>query len=216
MVSKTLPPAQRSGSKGGFFPALCTFIGILLIAAVILACLPLVIPRFLGYELYEVVSGSMEPSIPVGSVVYVGEAKPEDIESGDVIVFYRGEDTVTHRVVENRRLEGLFITKGDANPREDPDGVPYDALIGRVERHFPAAGRLMKLFASSVGKIYLLGIVMCGVLLLALASLLRSKRNARSGHDELLEELRQELVRRNGPDEKASGDSSSGRNGGKS
>lgn len=196
MSRKTLPPAQRSGPKGGrFFPALCTFIGILLIAAVILVCVPLIVPRFMGYEIYEVVSGSMEPTIPVGSVVYVGEITPKEVQPGDVIAFTREDSIVTHRVVENRSLEGVFITKGDANQREDVDKVPYKTLVGRVEHHFPVVGRVMKLYASSVGKIYLLGIVTCGFLLLALAGLLRRRRNTDDTREKLLEELRQELVK---------------------
>ena len=60
------------------------------------------VPHLLGYEQYVVVSGSMEPAIPVGSLVMAKPVKPAELQVGDVIVFYteRHIDTpVTHRVV---------------------------------------------------------------------------------------------------------------------
>ena len=44
--------------------------GISLMILVVAACLSLIIPRLAGYEGYVVVSGSMEPTIPVGSLIY--------------------------------------------------------------------------------------------------------------------------------------------------
>ena len=56
--------------------ALCSGFGLALLVLVILLCLPLTVPRLLGYELYAIVTGSMEPAIPVGSVVYAKQAQP--------------------------------------------------------------------------------------------------------------------------------------------
>ena len=94
----------KSGKpKGGkILPALCGVLGTLILLAVIAVSAPLTVPRLLGYEMFEIVSGSMEPTIPVGSVVYVKNVEPEKIESGDIIAFYKDEgDIVTHRVVTN-------------------------------------------------------------------------------------------------------------------
>jgi len=49
-----------------------------LLAALVLICLPLTVPRLFGYHIYTVVSGSMEPAIPTGSLVYIREAAPEE------------------------------------------------------------------------------------------------------------------------------------------
>lgn len=101
-----------SAGKGGkWFPALCSVLGTLILLGIIAAFLPLTVPRFLGYEIYEVVSGSMEPEIPVGSVLYVAPSAPEEIEAGDVIAYRKGDSVVTHRVEENRYVEGEFVTK---------------------------------------------------------------------------------------------------------
>ncbi len=60
---------------GKLIPALCNLLGTLILVLVIASCLPLTVPRLFGYEIYEVVSGSMEPEIPVGSVIYVADRK---------------------------------------------------------------------------------------------------------------------------------------------
>lgn len=160
---------------GKLIPALCNLIGTLILILVIASCLPLTLPRLFGYEIYEVVSGSMEPEIPVGSVIYVAAAEPEDILEDDVIAFRSGESIITHRVVTNRRLDGEFVTKGDANELEDMNSVPYESLIGRVEHHFPLVGRLMVIYAGAVGKAYVICFAACGAMLNMLAGRLRDR-----------------------------------------
>lgn len=154
-------------------PGLCNLLGTLILLLVIAVCLPLALPRFAGYEAYEVVSGSMEPEIPVGSVVYVKYAEPQDVAEEDVIAFQSDSSVIVHRVVRNKVVEGEFVTKGDANAAEDLRTIPYSNLIGRVEYHFPIVGRLMSLYATRVGKVYLLLVAGCGVMLNMLAGRLR-------------------------------------------
>lgn len=156
-------------------PGLCNLLGTLILLAVIAVCLPLALPRFMGYEAYEVVSGSMEPEIPVGSVVYVKYTEPEDIEEEDVIAFESNSSVIVHRVKQNKVVSGEFVTKGDANEAEDFRTVSYSDLIGRVEYHFPIVGRLMSVYATRAGKIYLLMAAGCGVMLNMLAGSLRRR-----------------------------------------
>ena len=160
---------------GKLVPALCNFFGTLILILVIASCLPLTLPRLFGYEIYEVVSGSMEPEIPVGSVVYVAAVPPEEIQAEDVIAFRSGQTIITHRVVTNRMLDGEFVTKGDANEQEDMNSVPYDSLIGRVEHHFPIVGRLMVVYTGTVGKVYVICFAACGAMLNMLAGRLRER-----------------------------------------
>lgn len=139
----------------------CSALGTILLIVLIVGCLPLTVPRIFGYQLYTVISGSMEPEIPVGSLVYIKGMEPEDVEEKDVIAFYGGRDSnaiITHRVVENRVVMGEFITKGDANQTEDMNPVDYNEFIGRVELSIPAVGgiaqsltsRLLSIFADNV------------------------------------------------------------------
>lgn len=153
--------------------SLCRLLGTLILFMAIALCLPLVVPRLLGYGIYEVVSGSMEPEIPVGSVIYVKAATPADIAENEVIAFTSGDSVVTHRVMQNRTVEGVFVTKGDANAAEDLRTVPYDELIGRVTRHFPAAGRLMAVYTSNIGKVYVILTAACGAMMNMLGGCLR-------------------------------------------
>lgn len=87
------------------------------------------LPIFLGYKPLVVLSGSMEPTYKVGSIIYYEERN--DIEKGDVIVFENSNSSfVTHRVKE---VEGnQFVTKGDANESEDPEKVDIQSVKGKV------------------------------------------------------------------------------------
>ena len=172
----------KSGKpKGGkILPALCGVLGTLILLAVIAVSAPLTVPRLLGYEMFEVLTGSMEPEIPVGSVIYVKYIQPELIQEQEVVAFYKSEgDVVTHRVVDNHTVERELITKGDANEINDFEPVPYENLIGRVERHVPVVGRFMSLLAGTVGKLYLLCLAACGVMFNILASRLRRRNHER-------------------------------------
>ena len=95
MASSRTSSSRRPIKKGGMFiPALCNVIGTLLIIAVIATSVPLAVPSLLGYEIYNVTSGSMEPELPVGSVIYVEHVKPESVQPGDIIVLAgKGHET---------------------------------------------------------------------------------------------------------------------------
>lgn len=154
-------------------------VGSLLLVLLAVSCLPLTLPRFFGYHIYSVVSGSMEPAIPTGSLVYIREAEPERIQEGDVIAFYGAADSasiITHRVVENRVVMGEFVTKGDANQTPDMNPVPYARLIGKVERSIPKAGAIAAVFTSARGKVMAGCAVLGAVLLQAAAALIEGRR----------------------------------------
>ena len=78
-------------------------------------------PRLMGMQVFTVLSGSMEPVYHTGSLIYVRDVDPMEIQPGQVITFMLDEDTVaTHRVVEVvpdeiDRSVLRFRTKGDAN-----------------------------------------------------------------------------------------------------
>ena len=59
-----------------FAAALCNILGILILAAVLGSSLLLTVPKIFGYEIYNVISGSMEPEIPVGSLILVAPSQP--------------------------------------------------------------------------------------------------------------------------------------------
>ena len=147
-------------------------ISTVLLLALVLFCLPLTVPRFLGYQVYSVISGSMEPAIPTGSLVYIRETAPEELSEGEVIAFYGTRDSasiITHRVVENRVVMGELITKGDANQTNDMNPVPYANVIGEVACYVPAAGKAAEVFTSMEGKLLAGGLIGAAILLQMLA-----------------------------------------------
>ena len=152
---------------------LCRVLGTVLIAAVFAILLPLNIPKLLGNEVYNVVSGSMEPEIPVGSMIVVHPTPAAEIAEGDVIAFTKGEYVITHRVTSNNTIEGRFKTKGDANEQEDLNTVSYSEYIGKVVFHLPLLGGIIAIMTSTVGKIYLLAVLACGVMFHLIANQLK-------------------------------------------
>lgn len=170
------PETQQTGRKGGrWVPALCNMLGTAILLSVIAFYLPIAVARAKGYEVYNVVSGSMEPEIPVGSVIYAEPVEPETVEEGDVIAFRAEASVVAHRVVRNRIGEGEFITKGDANEEKDMNPVEYTDLIGRVSFHCPVVGGLLEVYTSTIGKAYAVCFAACGAMLNMLAGRLRSR-----------------------------------------
>ena len=156
---------QSRKSTGG---RICSVTGTVLIVTVILLCSLLVLPGMTGFHMYNVLSGSMEPAIPVGSLLYVRSGDPEQVEDEDIIAFYGSlEDSgiITHRVVKNNVVSGTFTTKGDANDKEDPTPVSYDNYIGRVTLSVPYVGRVLTILTSLEGKIAAACIVGLGVIL---------------------------------------------------
>lgn len=165
---------QTKTTKGGsILPALCSFIGTGLLIIVLLLLIPLNMPKIFGYEMYNVISGSMEPYIPTGSLVLVEPVVGEDIEPDEVIAFYKNGSVVTHRVTFNNKIEDFFRTKGDANESEDFTEVKYKDLIGRVKYHIPRLGDFCSNLTSTFGKMYLLALIILGLLFHLLAVRLR-------------------------------------------
>lgn len=136
-------------------------------AVLILAALPLTLPKLLGYRIYGITTGSMEPELPKGSIVYVKTAEVEDIRPGDRITFVMGTDTekvTTHRVVEIDEENQQFITKGDANASEDAQPVKFSRLVGKVVLGVPVLGTVSLYLHSAAGMA-----VCAGIFALALA-----------------------------------------------
>lgn len=118
----------------------------LLVTAVIVLALLLAGVRFLGFQVFTVLSGSMEPAYHTGSLIYVKEVDYRDLGEGDVITFMLNEDTVaTHRIVglvpdEDDPSVVRYRTKGDANDAEDGSLVHYKNVIGSPVFTIPYLG----------------------------------------------------------------------------
>ena len=56
--------------------------------------------RLFGFQVYGVLTGSMEPTYPTGSLIYVQQVDYNDLKLRDVITFSSGKSIVTHRIIE--------------------------------------------------------------------------------------------------------------------
>ncbi len=90
-----------------------------------------------GFRLFYVVTGSMEPTLPVDSLLLVQEQ--DDYQVGDIITYYAKDGEIagqpnTHRIIEKNVVDGVvqYTTRGDANPIPDPQPVLPEQIIGKM------------------------------------------------------------------------------------
>lgn len=131
--------------------------GILTVAAAIgvLCILAFAGSLVAGIRPIVVISGSMEPTLPVGSVVFTRSVPAAEVEVGDIVTVQRPRDLglLTHRVVETTAVgDGVYelVLKGDANQTADP--APYTVeSVGRQAWHLPGLGHAVLALRSSAG-----------------------------------------------------------------
>lgn len=103
------------------------------------------------FSLVVLVTGSMSPTMPAGTLAIVQNVAAADIQIDDVVTVPRHGSAVpvTHRVVdvEARGDGSVSLTlRGDANPIDDPDPyVVHDAqrVVAALPGLGPAAGWLL-------------------------------------------------------------------------
>lgn len=116
-----------------------------------------------GYQVYYETSDSMNPVIRKGSLLLV--KKKSDYFQGDIVAFYafcEGEHIcVTHRIV--RKVSGdAYITKGDANIKEDSGAVRKEKILGKVTGYIPYYGYVCFWMKENI--LFLLLLLAAGIL----------------------------------------------------
>lgn len=125
----------------------------------------------LGYQPMTMTTGSMQPAIPVGSLVVSHSVSPDTLEVGDVISFQKPKGAPgidTHRII-SIKTEGqrhVYQTKGDSNTIVDPWVITFDARMEahKMAFHVPYLGNALLFANSSAGRILLIG-YLCFILL---------------------------------------------------
>ena len=142
------------------------------LVALVLACLAVRgLGPGLGHPVLVIRGGSMQPAIPLGSLVILDRGVPSDLRVGDVVAFPAPNSTiVTHRVARLVSIGATpyFGTKGDANSQADPVITPVSAIIGRVSWTLPGVGYLVTLLSVPIGiaAVFLIGATLLGTALL--------------------------------------------------
>lgn len=123
-------------------------------------------PVFGGVQSYTILSGSMSPAIPVGSIVLTRPASSYGLH--DVITYSHNAQMVTHRIVAitGRGSESVYTVKGDANAIPDTDVIPIANVRGKVTTVFPYLGILIGYIRTPFG--FFSTIVLPGILFIAL------------------------------------------------
>ena len=134
---------KGAGMKG--FRKVWSVVTTVIVALVVLLAVALVGVRAVGLNVYTVLSGSMEPTYHVGSLIYVKKVPAEEIQVGDPITFVLNDSLVvaTHRVIQIDKDETgtiRFHTKGDANESADGGTVHEKNLIGKAVFSIPYLG----------------------------------------------------------------------------
>lgn len=151
-----------------------------------------------GISLFRIVTGSMEPEIPVGSIIVCQETDIEQIQVNDIVCFrslssiIKGE-TVTHRVIDitqNSEGELLLVTRGDANLSADTEYVTRSNLIGKVNYYSKETNIMASFVNILTDRIGFLILILMPTLLIAGFILRSCMMNIRQELDRIEEENR--------------------------
>lgn len=138
------------------FQAVSIVIGIILL-------IMFFVPTIIGIKPCIVLSGSMEPQIKTGSIVYANtHVEVGTIKQGDIIVFNIGETQVIHRVININ--ENSFITKGDANENEDLAPVNLSQYKGKYIFSIPYLGKILLKCKTRTGKFIVFSVIGLNIL----------------------------------------------------
>lgn len=152
---------------------------------------------FGGYSMFRVVTGSMEPTLPIGSILLCKEERIEAIQTDDIVCFRSREggrlgQVVTHRVravLQDDSGTVYLETKGDANLSPDGSFVRQDNLIGRVVWHTGEGSSIQSVVSFITGKIGFLACIVVPILLLSGFMLRDNVKNIQKELQKAMDEL---------------------------
>lgn len=116
-----------------------------------------------GARSFVISTGSMEPSLPVGSIIYT--VSKSQYRVGDIIAFLKNNSTISHRIVGTTKVgkDTYYITKGDANTDLDQDLILEKNVYGKIIAYVPIIGKIILFYKNPFGII--LGTVLPTLLL---------------------------------------------------
>lgn len=146
---------------------ICNFLSTVVLLLLAAVAAVIVLPMVMGFKEMAVLTGSMEPTIPVGSIVYVKPLDdPSQLQPGDICTYTLsdGETMVTHRVVSVDPDSQTLVTKGDANDTDDGD-INFAQVFGRTQFHLPYLGYIAINAKTPVGIMTVCGVLVVVILL---------------------------------------------------
>lgn len=166
-----------------------------LVAVVVLLAVALVGVRLVGLQPFAVLSGSMEPEYPVGSLIYVKSVDYKTLQAGDDITYLVSEDTiVTHRIIEVLVDEEdpdtiRYFTQGIANDVPDAVSVHYKNIIGKSVFSIPYLGYVSNYIQNPPGMYVAIAAGAILILLVFLPDLFEDDKKRKAADEEGTKEI---------------------------
>jgi signal peptidase len=139
-------PGRRSRWRSGLGFVARVLSWMLILGLLAVLTVAVLVPRVAGATPFTVLTGSMQPGLPPGTLIVTRPTPAEDIEIGEVVTFQieSGKpQVVTHRVIAVRPgQEGQpeFLTQGDANQTPDDGWRPAESVRGVLWYAVPKLG----------------------------------------------------------------------------
>lgn len=140
---------------------ICKWAALVICGLLAVLTILLVLPGLFHIHPLIVKSGSMEPTYPVGSLIYVKPMDEAKLEEGRAVTFYLPDEVtlVTHRIVHIDEESRTICTKGDANEREDGVATPFSSILGVPFVCVPGLGVVAEFLESALGKAFIVLLV---------------------------------------------------------
>lgn len=161
-MSKTKNKPEKTRKIGSIVVSVILAVAVVLCVIVMIQVLTEGYVSIAGYSLFRVVTGSMEPEIPVGAMLLSKEVRIEALQIDDIVCFFSLESgrfgqIITHRITDILTDESgvlMLETKGDANLVTDLHYVTQDNLIGQVIHYTDRdnlAANILSFLTSGIG-----------------------------------------------------------------
>lgn len=151
------------------------------------------IPSIFGIKPVIVLSGSMEPTIKTGDLIFTKEVDTANLKENDVITYLSGESAITHRIVGTEQgADGqtAYLTKGDYNNANDDTAVTAANVEGIYIGRIAGLGNFAMFLQSTTGMIVFL---VCPILLFVIWDVLKRRKNSKT-EKEKAEALEAEIL----------------------
>ena len=164
-----------------------------IVSTIVLVALLVLVGAFAGIRLvgltpYAVLSGSMEPLYPVGSLIYVQDVDPVTIQPGDSVTFEKGDGVVaTHQAYEvdaaaqEIRTQGIANINTDGSVMHDAEPVSFSSVIGVPVACVPLLGYVNAFVTSTVGTFVVVAGAIVAIALSVVAGRLRGRSQVATG-----------------------------------
>ena len=121
------------------------------------------VPDVFGFSILHITTGSMEDEIPAGSYVLIKKCDGSDVAEDNIVTFRSPDPSIygmlnTHRIIAVSEENGqrVFITKGDANPKEDDYPVSEDLIVGKYVTSLSLVTLVTSLFQTPASLIIII------------------------------------------------------------